>query len=54
MNKEYLEYRYIYNRRLNAIEELIMTKIKYGEPCIDLIDYIEILKSRLKDNEQNK
>lgn len=54
MNREYLEYRRICNRRLNSTEGLIMDKIRYGEYCDDLVEYREELKSRLKDNEDEK
>ncbi len=54
MNKDHLEKRYIYNRRLNNTEALIMHAITYGEPCEAMIDYLQELKSRLKDNEDDK
>lgn len=54
VNKDYLEYRYINNRRLNATEDLIMNKIRKGEYCSGLIEYREKLKERLKINERNR
>ena len=52
MNKNYLEYRNMWNRRLDSTEEFIMDRLRKREHCDDLIEYREILISRLKDNEQ--
>lgn len=38
MYKEDLEYRYIWNRQLKAVEEQIIERIRKGEYVYDIID----------------